>query len=153
MKNNPWVDWEWLPSIRPWWAHVTVTPEANKIAVFNKGTWNGLNGIIPIGGQEAPNSIAGDNLLWKKAQKKETKKKISETINKIIPHRNPKVTGWVCNPWKVPSREMSRHHWYIVRIVIIVPNNIKDISYWWNHLTNPETIDIAPIAPVKGHGL
>jgi hypothetical protein len=39
-----------------------------------------------------PNSIVGDKLLWKKAQKKETKKKTSEIINKIIPHRNPKVT-------------------------------------------------------------
>jgi len=48
-------------------AQVTVTPEANKIAVFNKGIWNVLNEIIPIGGHDAPNSIAGDKLLWKKA--------------------------------------------------------------------------------------
>jgi hypothetical protein len=58
----------------------------------------------------APNSIVGERLLWKKAQKKEIKKKISETINKIIPHRRPKVTTWVWRPWKVPSRVTSRHH-------------------------------------------
>jgi len=40
----------------------------------------------------------GDNLLWKKAQKKEIKKNTSEIINKIIPHRKPIVTGKVCNP-------------------------------------------------------
>jgi hypothetical protein len=42
--------------------------------------------------------MVGDKLLWKKAQKNLTKKKISETINKIIPQRNPKITGKVCNP-------------------------------------------------------
>jgi hypothetical protein len=52
-----------LFSINPWWAHVTVTPEDNKIAVFNKGTWNGLKIKIPKGGQILPSSIAGDNLL------------------------------------------------------------------------------------------
>jgi hypothetical protein len=36
--------------------------------------------------------------MWKKAQKKLRKKKTSDVINKIIPHRNPKVTGVVCNP-------------------------------------------------------
>lgn len=51
-----------------------------------------------MGGQVAPNSIVGDNLLWKKAQKKETKKNTSETMNKIIPHRKPIVTGYVCRP-------------------------------------------------------
>lgn len=29
------------------------------IAVFNRGTGNELNGVIHIGGQEAPSSIAG----------------------------------------------------------------------------------------------
>jgi hypothetical protein len=46
----------------------------------------------------APNSIVGDKLLWKKAQKKEIKKKISETINRIIPHRSPSVTTCVWRP-------------------------------------------------------
>lgn len=46
-----------------------------------------------MGGQVIPNSTVGDKLLWKNAQKNETKKNTSETINKIIPHRNPIVTG------------------------------------------------------------
>lgn len=50
------------------------------------------------GGQIFPNSTVGESLLWKKAQKKLIKKNTSETMNKIIPHRRPKVTGNVCNP-------------------------------------------------------
>jgi hypothetical protein len=153
VKNNPCNVCEWLFSINPWWAHVTVTPEVNKIAVFNRGTWNGLKIRIPIGGQILPSSIVGERLLWKKAQKKLTKKNTSETINKIIPHRKPKVTLKVCKPWKVPSREISRHHWYIVIRVIILPKINNELSYWWNHFTNPDTIVKAPIAPVRGHGL
>jgi hypothetical protein len=45
-----------------------------------------------LGGQIIPNSIAGERLLWKKAQKNEMKKNTSEIINKIIPHRSPIVT-------------------------------------------------------------
>jgi hypothetical protein len=47
--------------------HVTVTPDASKIAVFSKGICRRLNGIIPVGGHVEPNSIVGDRLLWKKA--------------------------------------------------------------------------------------
>ena len=43
--------------------------------VFNKGIWNGLNGVILEGGHILPISIFGDNLLWKKAQKNLIKKK------------------------------------------------------------------------------
>jgi hypothetical protein len=53
----------------------------------------------------------------------------------------------------VPSREISRHHWYIVKIVIINPKANKSILYKWNHFVNPAVKVIAPIAPVKGHGL
>ena len=63
--------------------------EVNKIAVFNNGTSNALRGVIPIGGQTAPNSIVGDNELWKKAQKNEKKKQTSDKINKSIPHLKP----------------------------------------------------------------
>ena len=82
--------------------------------MFNKGIWNGLNSTIFLGGHCVPSSIEGESLLWKKAQKKEIKKNTSEIINKIIPQRKPIVTWKVCNPWKVLSREISRHHWYIV---------------------------------------
>ena len=66
-----------------WCDQVTVAPEANKIAVFNKGIWKGLKGRIPVGGQQFPISIVGDNLLWKKAQKKEKKNRTSDTINNL----------------------------------------------------------------------
>lgn len=75
-----------------------VTPEDKRIIVFKSGIWNGLNGKIFIGGHIVPNSIVGERLLWKNAQKKEIKKNTSETINKIMPHRNPIVTVYVCNP-------------------------------------------------------
>lgn len=72
-----------------WWAQVTLTPDANKITVFNKGTWKGLKGTTPHGGHNKPNSIVGLSLEWKYAQKKDKKKKISLTINKIIPNIKP----------------------------------------------------------------
>lgn len=52
-----------LFSISPWCAHVTVTPEAKRIAVLSSGIWKGLNGLIPAGGQAAPISTAGAKLL------------------------------------------------------------------------------------------
>ena len=70
---------------RLWWAHVTVTPDAKRIAVFRRGTLNGFSGLIPVGGQEHPISGVGDKLLWKNAQKKAKKNKTSDVINKIIP--------------------------------------------------------------------
>ena len=68
------------------------------MAVFNRGIWKGLKGLIPWGGQRDPNSMAGDRLLWKKAQKKDKKKSTSDVINRIIPHRNPTPTFQVCSP-------------------------------------------------------
>jgi len=44
-------------------------------------------------------SIVGDKLVWKNAQKNDTKNKTSDTMNRIIPHRSPFVTIFVCNPW------------------------------------------------------
>lgn len=48
-----------------------------------------------MGGQVDPNSIVGDSLEWKNAQKNDTKNKTSETMNRIIPHRKPVVTTLV----------------------------------------------------------
>lgn len=45
-----------------------------------------------MGGHINPTSLIGERLLWKKAQKKEKKNRISDTINKIIPHRIPRIT-------------------------------------------------------------
>jgi len=94
--------------------------------VFNRGTSKGLKVAIPMGGQIPPNSTTGAKLLWKKAQKKERKKKISDTINKIIPQRRPSSTMFKCNPWAVPSLEMSRHHWYITIRMMAIPVRSKE---------------------------
>jgi len=50
-----------------------------------------------VGGQVDISSIVGDSLVWKNAQKSDTKNETSETMNRIIPHRNPFVTIFVCN--------------------------------------------------------
>jgi hypothetical protein len=63
VKNKPKIASSLLPAINPWCAQVTVAPEDNKIAVFNKGTWYGFKTSIPTGGQTAPNSTEGDKLL------------------------------------------------------------------------------------------
>jgi hypothetical protein len=95
VKNNPCVACVALFSSNLWCAHVTVTPDASRIAVFSNGTCIGLNGWIPVGGQVDPSSIVGDSLEWKNAQKNDTKNKTSETMNRIIPHRKPVVTTFV----------------------------------------------------------
>jgi hypothetical protein len=73
-------------------AHVTVTPEDNKIKVFHKGKPHGSNAEIPCGGQTQPIPIDGDNVQWKNAQKKLKKNITSEAINKAIPKRTPSCT-------------------------------------------------------------
>lgn len=108
---------------------MTVTPEDNKIIVFNNGTLKGLNGLSPIGGHWLPNSAVGARLLWKKAQKKDKKKKTSETINNTMPQRNPSSTMAECKPCILPSREMSRHHWAITIKMINSPPNIKESEF------------------------
>ena len=63
VKAKPKIASFLLPLIIAWWAHVTVAPELNKTAVFNKGTEKGFKGSTPLGGQTAPISIAGAKLL------------------------------------------------------------------------------------------
>lgn len=108
-----------------WWAQVTVIPDDKRIIVFSKGIWNALNGVIPEGGQLIPISRVGDSLLWKNPQKNERKKNTSEVINKIIPIFNPVNTLNVCSPWKVLSREISRHHWNEVSKSVNAPSKNK----------------------------
>jgi hypothetical protein len=43
-------------------AQVIVTPDDNKIIVFNSGKPQGSNGIMPLGGQTQPTSIDGAKL-------------------------------------------------------------------------------------------
>lgn len=68
-----------------------------------------------------PSIGVGASLLWKKAQKKEKKKATSEMMKRIIPIRRPLTTGEVWFPMMVLSRDMSRHHWIIVVMVIVRP--------------------------------
>jgi len=62
-----------LPLIMAWCDQVTVAPELSSIAVFSSGTEKGFNIWTPIGGHNAPNSIAGAKLLWKKSPEKSDK--------------------------------------------------------------------------------
>lgn len=57
------VVWVMFFSISLWCAQVTVTPEARRIVVFNRGIWKGLNGDTPVGGQIMPISGVGARLL------------------------------------------------------------------------------------------
>lgn len=63
----------------------------------------GFKGSIPIGGHFIPISMAGERLLWKNAQKNDTKNRISDTINSIKPIFNPFTTTKLWNPWYVDS--------------------------------------------------
>ena len=135
-----------------WWAQVTLIPEEIKITVFNKGTWNGLNTLIPKGGQIDPISTLGDKLLWKNAQKKLTKKKTSEIMNRAIPQRSPSSTIEVCKPCIAPSRLISRHHWIITINNNVIPNIKRNISFKWNHETIPVVKYKPPTAPNRGQG-
>jgi len=92
------------------WAQVTVTPEDNKIMVFHKGKPQGSNETIPWGGQVHPMPMEGDNVQWKKAQKKLKKNIISEAINNPIPNRMPSWTLKVWCPSKVDSKITSENH-------------------------------------------
>lgn len=136
-----------------WCAHVTVTPEANRIAVFSKGIWKGLKGAMAVGGQHLPISKVLFSLLWKNAQKNEKKNKTSDRINNTIPQRSPEVTLRVWRPWRLPSREMSRHHWALERMMLMRPIVSSVTLNRLNHLTRPVVRSIALIELVKGQGL
>jgi hypothetical protein len=47
-----------------WWAHVTVTPDARRTAVLRSGTSKGSKVVMPVGGQQPPNSGVGARLAW-----------------------------------------------------------------------------------------
>lgn len=40
------------------------TPDARSTDVLSKGTSNGFNGVIPVGGQHPPKSWVGARLEW-----------------------------------------------------------------------------------------
>lgn len=47
---SAWVACFWFPSVMLWWAHVTVMPEASRMAVLSRGTSSGFRGAMPVGG-------------------------------------------------------------------------------------------------------
>lgn len=85
-------------SIIAWWAHVTDTPEDRSRIVFRRGILMGLKGVIEAGGQAWPSSTVGEILLWKNAQKNDTKKNTSEAMNSTIPVFSPFMTTSVWWP-------------------------------------------------------
>lgn len=153
VSASAWIVFFRLISSNLWCAHVTVTPEANSTAVFNKGTLNGFSGLIPVGGHAQPSSGVGASLLWKNAQKNAKKNSTSDVINKIIPHRSPLVTYDVWWPIKVLSRITSRHHWIIDIIIRNVAISKPNLECRWNHDVNPSASDNAPRDAVNGQGL
>lgn len=134
-------------------AHVIEIPDASKIKVFNNGILIGLKDLIPKGGHCIPTSTAGDNLLWKNAQKNDEKNSTSDMINSIIPHFILLITFLVCSPWNVDSRITSRHHWIIVNTITVAPRFINNIWLLWSHVIVPEAVVIIPIDAVRGQGL
>lgn len=125
VKESPSIDSFLLPIIILWWAQVTVAPELSKIAVFNRGTEKGLRGSTPNGGHITPISTEGDKLLWKKAQKKETKNNISDTINNKKPNLRPEIVALVWKPWNVDSLTTSFNQMYMQNPTEIKPKKSK----------------------------
>lgn len=113
----------------------------------------GLKTLIPNGGQFIPMSIDGDNVMWKKAQKNEEKNNTSDKINIIIPNFNPYITFLVCNPWKVDSRIISRHHWNKHKINIKVEYKNNQHSDLWKKKINLKVKDIRLNEVIIGQGL
>lgn len=48
---------------------------------------------------------------------------------------------------------MSRHHWYIVSMLVVKPSINRIIELKWNHMVRPDVISRADKAPVRGQGL
>ena len=126
VKVRPWMASLLSPDTILWWAHVTVAPELNNTAVFNKGTEKGFRGSIPTGGHATPISTEGDKLLWKNAQKNEKKNRTSEIINNRNPIFKPKTATLVWWPWKVASLTTSFNQENIQEIIKITPKDNKN---------------------------
>ncbi len=142
-----------LFSIIEWWAQVIVNPDLSKIIVFKRGIWIGLKGFTPRGGHLIPISIVGASILWKNPQKNDKKKNTSDVINKIIPHFILLITLWVWIPWKVLSRDTSRHHRMDVVIIRTLPiYNVLE-EYKLNQIDRPKVVTIALKEATIGHGL
>lgn len=89
--------------------------------MLRSGISNGLSGSIPAGGHAVPNSTVGASAEWKYAQKIDTKKKISLTMNNATPRLRPFCTANVWFPSSVPSATTSRNHKIIALTVVMNP--------------------------------
>jgi len=88
-----------------------------------------------------------------KDQKKEIKKKISETINNNIPILRPDFTLLECHPSSKDSLEIFSHQYIeIVNTIKTLTNTYKN-NFLWNINSKDNTIFNAPIELNKGHGL
>lgn len=75
-------------------------------------------------------------------------------MKRIMSYRSPFWTIGVW--WHVLSQTMSRHHWYIVKMLVCSPRDNSKVELKWNHITNPDIIrraDRAPVSGGKGLGL
>lgn len=124
--------------IKEWWDQVIVAPDESKITEFSKGIPIGSKALIPSGGHASPNSILGEILLWKKAQKNLMKNIISDKINTIILYFSNFMVVNECLPCREDSRLTSRHHKIIpkngIAIIIRIEKIIilKDLSEQMN---------------------
>lgn len=136
-----------------WWDHVTVTPEDKSKIVFIRGILIGLKARMVIGGHAWPISIVGEILLWKKAQKNETKKKTSDEIKSTIPVFSPFITKLEWLPCLEDSRWMSRHHVYAITSIVKKAIRITKKFFLLIITSLAVTNDRIPLDANKGHGL
>lgn len=136
-----------------WWDQVILTPEDNSKIVFRSGILIGLNELTEQGGHIWPNSTVGETLLWKKAQKKDTKKNTSDAMNKIIPVFNPLITNSEWFPWSEASRWISRHHEKAIKSIRIRDTDTIFIVILFIIIKPDATKQKAPFEARRGQGL
>jgi len=111
-----------------WWDQVIAAPDDSRITEFSRGISIELKILIPEGGQETPNSMLGEILLWKYIQKNLTKNITSDIMNIIILYFKREMVTGECWPWKDASRFTSRHHMAVVMIIIFIVTKIVEIN-------------------------
>lgn len=95
----------------------------------------------------------GEILLWRKAQKKETKKETSEMINRIIPVLSPFMTKLEWWPWIEASRWMSFHHKKAIATVIRKAIRFGVLILLFIRIRPERTMARALLDAKIGHGL
>jgi hypothetical protein len=136
-----------------WWAQVTETPEDKSKIVFRRGILIGLNGLMEIGGHICPSSTVGEILLWKNAQKNDTKKNTSDRMNNTIPVFSPFITTFEWCPCDVDSRWMSRHHINEINRTVVSAISKGVGLNRLIHANPPRIMHIPALDARIGHGL